>query len=132
MSAGAANITALTDKSGNYLDTGAGGSTQQTLRVAMSGDSVLALSGPITLDSDAQLENPFPVYIPGDITANLTRINGNLLSLGQTTSANSLPVVIASDQTVTISGTTGRSWTLASGTDSVSAVQSGTWTVQQG
>lgn len=35
---------------------------------------------------------------------------------------------------VTQSGTwtTGRTWTLASGTDSIAAVQSGTWTVQQG
>jgi hypothetical protein len=54
-----------------------------------------------------------------------------------TTTAQTLRVVLPTDQTVipvSQSGTwsTGRTWTLASGTDSVSAVQSGTWTVQQG
>lgn len=54
-----------------------------------------------------------------------------------TTTAQVLRVVLPTDQTaipVTQSGTwtTGRTWTLASGTDSVAAVQSGTWTVQPG
>lgn len=54
-----------------------------------------------------------------------------------TTTAQTLRVVLPTDQTaipVSQSGTwtTGRTWTLASGTDSVSAVQSGTWTVQPG
>jgi len=51
-----------------------------------------------------------------------------------TTTAQVLRVVLPTDQTaipVTQSGTwsTGRTWTLASGTDSVSAVQSGTWNI---
>lgn len=68
-------------------------------------------------------------------------------ALGQATSANSVPVVIASDQSaIPISGTVsigsgpfavtqsgtwsvGRTWTLASGTDSIAAVQSGTWNI---
>lgn len=54
-----------------------------------------------------------------------------------TTTAQVLRVVLPTDQTaipVTQSGTwnTGRTWTLSSGTDSILAVQSGTWTVQQG
>lgn len=51
-----------------------------------------------------------------------------------TTTAQVLRVVLPTDQTaipVTQSGTwsTGRTWTLSSGTDSVSAVQSGTWNI---
>lgn len=132
MSAGAANIAALIDKTGTYLDTGLGPTTAQTLRVALPNDTVIQFGGPLTLDTDAHLENPIPVMIPGDVTVNLTRINGNLISLGQTVSASSLPVVLASDSSLTVTGSLGRSWTLASGTDSVAAVQSGTWTVQQG
>lgn len=54
-------------------------------------------------------------------------------ALGQTTMANSMPVVLPSNQSaipVTQSGTwtTGRTWTLLNTTDSVNAVQSGTWT----
>lgn len=67
--------------------------------------------------------------------ASLTSIDGKLpATLGQKTMANSFAVVLASDQTaipVSQSGTwtTGRTWTLASGTDSVAAVQSGTWNI---
>ncbi len=64
--------------------------------------------------------------------ASLASIDGKLNSLGQKTLANSVPVAIASDQTafpVSQSGSwsTGRTWTLSSGTDSVASVQSGTW-----
>lgn len=53
-------------------------------------------------------------------------------TLGQKLMAASTPVVLASDHSaisVSQSGvwTTARSWTLSSGTDSVAAVQSGTW-----
>lgn len=59
------------------------------------------------------------------------------LSLGQDIMANSMPVVLSSNQSaipVTQSGTwtTGRTWSLSSGADSIAAVQSGTWTVQPG
>jgi hypothetical protein len=45
---------------------------------------------------------------------NLTQVGGSSISLGQNTSANSLPVVIALDQSA------------------INVAQSGTWTVQQG
>lgn len=69
--------------------------------------------------------------------ASLSSIDGKTPALGQALMAASVPVAIASNQSaipVTQSGTwsTGRTWTLANGTDSVAAVQSGTWTVQQG
>jgi len=56
------------------------------------------------------------------------------LTLGPALSAASLPVVIASDQgpqNVAQSGawTAGRTWTLSAGSDVVSSVQNGTWTV---
>ena len=69
----------------------------------------------------------------GPWTMNLTQISGSALALGQSTMAGSIPVAIASNQSaipVSQSGTwtTGRTWTLLSGTDSISSVQSGTWT----
>jgi len=71
---------------------------------------------------------------------NLKQIAGNTTSTGNGIAGTGVQrVTIASDNTAfTVnaaqsgSWTTGRTWTLASGTDSVSAVQSGTWTVQQG
>jgi len=70
----------------------------------------------------------------GTTNVNLTEVAGSAIALGQTTMSASLPVTIASNQTaipVTQSGTwtTGRTWDLSSTTDSVSAVQSGSWTV---
>jgi len=67
---------------------------------------------------------------------NITQIGGSALALGQATMASSVPVVIASNQSavsVAQNGTwtTGRTWTLSSGTDSVAATQSGSWTVGQ-
>ena len=65
----------------------------------------------------------------GPWTQNLTQVGGSAIALGQTTMSASFPVTIASNQSalpVSQSGTwtTGRTWTLASGTDSVSVVQS--------
>lgn len=90
--------------------------------------------------------------VSGSVTANIGTTGGLLLdatftgrinTLGQKTMAASTPVVLASDQStlnvsvqnatlaVTQSGvwSVGRTWTLTSGTDSVSAVQSGTWNI---
>lgn len=68
------------------------------------------------------------------VKAQLQDNAGTAITLGQKVMASSLPVTIASDQSalpVSQSGTwtTGRTWTLASGTDSVSAVQSGAWNI---
>ena len=72
----------------------------------------------------------------GPWTQNLTQVGGSAVALGQTTMASSFPVVIASNQTAVPASqsgawTTGRTWTLSSGTDSVAAAQSGAWTVGQ-
>lgn len=73
------------------------------------------------------------------VKAQLQDNAGTAIVLGQTTMSASVPVTIASNQSaIPVSGTvaatqsgawtTGRTWTLGSGTDSVSAVQSGAWT----
>lgn len=74
-----------------------------------------------TVDQGAPGATPWPVSIssfPGSLTVD------------QGTS----PWIVAGTVAATQSGvwTTGRTWTLAGGTDSVSAVQSGVWTVEQG
>ncbi len=89
------------------------------------------ISGTISLPTGAATEATLSTRL-ADATFT-ARVN----TLGQKTMANSTPVVLASDQTVipvSQSGvwSTGRTWTLASGSDSISAVQSGTWTVQPG
>lgn len=88
--------------------------------------------------------------------SSLSSIDSKTPALGQAVMASSMPVVIASNQsTIPISGSvsvsnfpatqpvsgtvsvtqstspwvTSRNWTLASGTDSISSVQSGTWSV---
>lgn len=69
---------------------------------------------------------------------NLVDLNdgaGTSIVLGQHLAASSLSVVLASDQgvlPVSQSGawTVGRTWTLSSGSDSVSSVQSGNWSVR--
>ncbi|CAK0741503.1 hypothetical protein CCP1ISM_130010 [Azospirillaceae bacterium] len=64
----------------------------------------------------------------------LSTLNAKLNSLGQKLMTGSVPVAISSDQSaipVTQSGiwTTGRTWTLTSITDSISAIQSGIWNI---
>jgi len=77
---------------------------------------------------------PLPTGAATEVT--LASVDGKLNSLGQKTMAASVPVVISSDQSaVAVSGSLTVSSTdldirdLNSATDSVSAVQSGTWTV---
>jgi hypothetical protein len=75
---------------------------------------------------------PLPTGAATETT--LASILTNTPAPGQTTMAGSSPVVIASNQTaipVSQNGTwtVARSWTMSSGTDSVSAIQSGTWNI---
>ena len=107
---------------------------------------ITAQSSPLSLDTAGNLRVTIAASA-SEQAVNLNQVGGSAISLGQTTMASSLPVVIASNQaafpvtlaSTTITGTvastqsgawtTGRTWTLASGTDSVSAVQSGTWNI---
>lgn len=116
-----ANIT----RNGTELSYNAGTSDANTLRTA----------------SNLKREGNDLDYNFGAASGNSLRIaalignaTGAALFGGGVTTAQVLRVVLATDQTaipVTQSGTwtTGRTWTLASGTDSVSAVQSGTWNI---
>ncbi len=94
----------------SVLPTGAATSANQTSEIALL----------TTIDADTN-----------DISVNTGAINNKLpVSLGQKTSANSLAVVIASDQSaVPVSATNLDIRDLTSASDSVAAVQSGTWTV---
>lgn len=97
------------------------------------GQALAAASSPVVLTA-AQLATLTPfstVAISNGFLLDAT-FTGRINTQGQKAMAASTPVVIASDQTVipvSQSGTwtTGRTWTLASGTDSIAAVQSGTW-----
>jgi hypothetical protein len=120
-------------------------STDTSLVVALSPNSPLPAGsstiGSVTQSGTWTVQQGTPPW-----TMNLTLVGGSAIALGQTTMAASLPVAIASNQSAipvsqsgawtvaaTQSGTwsTGRTWTLASGTDSVSAVQSTSpWIVQ--
>jgi hypothetical protein len=81
--------------------------TDTSLVVALSPNTPLP-TGSNTIGAVTQGTTPW--------VDNLTQVGGSSITLGQKTSAASLPVVIASDQS----------------TINVSAAQSGTWTVQQG
>lgn len=63
--------------------------------------SPISVSGPLT---DAELRaSPVIVSLPGVATElTLSSINSKLNTLGQKTSANSMPVVLASDQVITV------------------------------
>ena len=95
-----------------------------TLAATQSGTwNITNISGTVSLPTGASTS---ALQTTGNTS--LSSIDGKLNSLGQKTMVGSVPVVIASDQTITVSS--GRSWTLASVTDSVSAVQSGTWALR--
>jgi len=99
----------------------AGTTTAQTLRVVLPTDqtsipaaqsgtwNITNVSGTVSLPTGASTS---ALQTTGN--SSLSSIDGKLNSLGQKTSANSVPVTIASDQSA------------------VPASQSGTWTVQQG
>lgn len=157
----AATVTGTTGRSWTLLNTtdsvtsyqGGTWSTGRTWNLSSGSDSCSAVqsgtwninnvSGTVSLPTGASTS---ALQIAGN--SSLTSIDSKTPSLGQATMAASSPVVIASNQSaipVSQSGTwsTGRTWTLSSGTDSVSAAisnfpatqavtQSGTWTVQQG
>lgn len=113
---------------------GSDGTNAQTLSTDTTGKLNLNnISGTVSLPTGAATS---ALQTTGNST--LSTISGQLpATLGQKAMSASFAVAIASDQSaipVSQSGTwtTGRTWTLASGSDSVSAVQSGTWTVQQG
>ena len=99
---------------------------QSAIQLDSSGRLITVLgtslpSGSATIGAVTQASGPW--------TQNLTQVGGSAIALGQTTMSASFPVTIASNQSalpVSQSGTwtTGRTWTLASGTDSVSVVQS--------
>lgn len=102
------------------------------------GQKTMANSMPVAIASDQSAIPVTAASLPlptGAATeATLAALNAKFNTLGQKTSANSAPVVLASDQSaipVSQSGvwSTGRTWALSSGTDSVAAVQSGTWNI---
>ena len=129
--------------------------------ISLFGQKKMIDSLPVVIASDQSairvnvqsLPTSIPVIIPGTVAAtqsgiwNITNITGTVsLPTGASTSAlqtagNASLVSIDSKLTspITITGTvaatqsgvwtTGRTWTLASGTDSVAAVQSGTWNI---
>ena len=109
----------------NYADVNVGGS----LQVAGQGVAGTPAGGVVSVQGVTS-GAAIPVsQTSGPWTINLTQVGGSAIALGQTTMLASIPVTIASNQSalaVSQSGTwtTGRTWTLASGTDSVSVVQS--------
>jgi len=72
-----------------------------------------------------------PLTDKGNIVAGFDGTNYQFLNVDTT---GKLQVVVTGTVAATQSGawSVGRTWTLASGTDSIDAVQSGVWTVQQG
>lgn len=103
-----------------------------------TGASTLAAqnTGNASLSSiDGKLNNNYGVSSGALRTASqIGNTTGAAAFNAGTTTAQTLRVVLPTDQTVipvSQSGTwtTGRTWTLSSGTDSVSAVQSGTWNI---
>lgn len=113
----------ITQFGGTNVSTGTGNSGAGIPRVTVAQDSkVLLWDGTTTAalkaaSTAAAATDPALVVAisPNNTVAeNLTQVGGASISLGSKTSANSLPVVIASDQ------------------GAVPALQSGTWTVAQG
>lgn len=98
------------------------------------GQKTMANSAPVVIASD---QSSIPVTIAGNQNINLAQVAGTATSVDNGTSdAGTQRVVIASDNTAfsvnaiqSGAWTTGRTWTLSSGTDSISAVQSGTWDI---
>lgn len=86
--------------------------TAGVAKVAVSGTTVATGTATVTIRgsqgvSSVMLDNPIPTgsntigavtQASGPWTQNITQINGSSISLGAKTSANSFPVVIASDQ----------------------------------
>ena len=113
-----------------------------------SGTEIGTLSNAVRIDPVGTTTQPVSIQGTPAVTAtdNLTQVGGANITLGSKTSANSLPVVIASDQgAVAVSGTFWQSTQPVSGTFwqttqpvsiaatvNTSATQSGTWTVQPG
>lgn len=152
--AGPVNIVGRNPGTGlddNYLEIDVNGFIGSRLYTASGsalnfGQAVMASSIPVTISSDqsALKISNFPTTVDtnyGAVSASTIRTasqignaTGSALFGAGTTTAQVLRVVLPTDQTaipVAQSGswTTGRTWTLASGTDSVSAIQSGTWTI---
>lgn len=117
---------------GTYIQfpaTSAGGSSANVNLIQVGGSSIslgqktMANSIPVVIASD-QSALPISVTPSGTQDVNLIKVGGTSLTLGQTTMSASIPVVLPSDQSaipVSQSGTwtTGRTWSLSSGSDSV-------------
>jgi len=144
----------ITQFAGSAVAIGTGPSTSGTPRIALSSDSniLVSQSGVWTVVAN--------IGTPGGLALNSTVASLNVAQ-GSTTSGQLGPLVqgavdvvapayttgqtsplslttvgaLRTDSSSTlqpVTGSLGRSWTLASGTDAVNAVQSGTWTVAQG
>lgn len=98
------------------------------LRVTEHGDGTCSLD----IEVEAVIDSGALATSALQITGNnsLASIDTKTPSLGQALASGSTPVVVASNQTLAVSGSVGRTWSLSSSTDSVSAiaVQSGAWT----
>lgn len=109
---------------------------------ATQGTSPWVVSGTVAVSNfpatQAVTQSTSPWIISGAVTGPLTdtqlRATPVPISGTVTTTQGTSPWVVSGTVAATQSGvwSTGRTWTLASGTDSVAAVQSGTWTVQPG
>lgn len=126
--AGSATIGAVTQASGPWtqnitqfggtnISTGLGPSGAGIPRVTLSTDSSVSVSGTVNVGT---VSNPVTVIQPTG-----SNLNTN------TAITSALPSGTNSIGGVTQSGTwtTGRTWTLSNSTDSVAAVQSGTWNI---
>jgi hypothetical protein len=115
------------------LPTGASTSALQSTGNSSLSSIDTKLSGTIAI-SAASLPLPSGASTEATLAAASAKLPA---TLGQHSMAASLSVALASDQSsipVTQSGTwtTGRTWSLSTGSDSVNAAQSGTWIVQPG
>ena len=129
-----ATVSQIADGNGNVISAGQAPMSNSFPVVIASDQSPVPVANlPTTLDTNFGAAGASTIR-----TASLIGNAAGVAAFGAgTTGAQVLRVVLPTDQTsipAAQSGawTTGRTWTLASGTDSISAVQSGTWTVQQG
>lgn len=85
----ASQKTQIVDGSGNVI-----ASTSNALDVSVANASIA-----VTQSTSPWVVSLTSTTITGTVAENLTEVGGSAISLGQATMANSLPVVIASDQT---------------------------------
>lgn len=98
-----------------------------SLSVVLASDQTLDVALPTNAAQEDTLQDVLTAT--GLTQISVDAIDTKTPALGQALAAASVPVVIASDQTITVSATDLDIRDLSSATDSVAAVQSGAWTV---